>query len=269
MRRRSILSVVLTLLFGFALLAAPLASAQDAAPLPSVVSVIGYGEASAPAETATIQISIIDSNFGSPQVPQPGALPGARERKLVAGVVAALVDEGMAEDNIEVFAGPVVGGSGSFYGSALAILQFPLDAPDNARINELADASALAASDEFLLVSQLNALFIVADCNAIVSQAREAAVADAQAQAESQADLLGVTIGDVTSSVDLPIPSETDFGYYVPNAGASTCDEGGPSESAGLFRAPIYDPSLEPEVTAHSRIALSFNIEDSAEATPA
>lgn len=268
MRRRSILAV-LTLLFGFALLAAPFASAQDTVPTTAGVSVIGYGEASAPAETATILIAITDGSSGGPSIEQPGATPGARDRESVAGVVAALVDGGIAEDDIEVFAGPVVGGSGSFYGAARAFLRFPLGAPDNARINELVDAIALAAADEWLVVNQVNALFNVADCNAIVSQAREAAIADARAQAEVQAELLGVTIGNVTSSVDLPMTSETNVGYYVPNAETSTCDEGGSSENAGLFLAPIYDPSLEPEVTAHSRIALSFNIEDSAEATPA
>lgn len=269
MRRRSILSSVLTVLFGFALLAVPFASAQDAAPLTSVVSVIGYGEASAPAETATIHITITDGNYGGPPIAQPGATPGARDRESVAGVVAALVDAGIAEDEINVFVGTSVANAGSFSGPARAILQFPLDAPDNARINELVDASALAAADESLLVGQVSALFNVADCNAVISQAREAAIADAQEQAEVQAELLGVTIGDVTSSVDLPTTSEADLDYYGPFGAKSSCDEGGSSEDAGLFGAPIYDLSLEPRVAAHVQIALSFEIEESAEATPA
>lgn len=268
-RRSSILSSVLTVLFGFALISVPFASAQDAAAPASVVSVIGYGEASAPAETATIQISISEGNYSGPPIAQPGATPDARDRESASGVVAALVDAGIAEADIEVFVGPIVGTAGSFYGQARAILQFPLDAPDNARINELVDASALAAADEFLLVGQANARFSVAECDALVSQAREAAIANAQEQADVQAELLGVTIGEVTSSVDLPTTSETDIGYYGPFLQTSSCDADALSEQGrGLFGAPLYDPSLEPTVTAHSRIALSFAIEDTAEATP-
>lgn len=269
MRRRSILSEVLTLLFGFALFAAPLASAQDAAPLPSVVSVIGYGEASAPAETATIQLVITDSNYSGPPIAQPGGTPGARERESVAGVVAALVEAGIAEEDIEVFVGPSV----SFFGQARAILQLSVDAPESARINELLDASAIAAADESLLVGQVNARFGIEDCNGLISQAREAAIADARIQAEVQAELLGVTIGDVTSSIDLPTTEETDpgyFGYFGSFRPGSTCSPDVASgQGAGLFGAPVFDPSQEPNVTAYSRIGLTFRIEDAAEATPA
>lgn len=268
MRRSSIVSIVLTILLGFAAISVPIVSAQDvAAPAPGI-SVIGYGEARAPAESATIQIAISDANFGGPQIPQAGATPGARERESVSGVVAALVETGIAEEDIEVFVGPTTANAGSYFGPARAIVRFPLDAPDNARINEMVDASALAAADEALIIGQVNATFTVEDCEALVAVAREAAIADARNLAETQADLLGVTIGDVTSSVDLPLTSEPGFTYYGPHTETSTCDEGGLSESVGLFAAPIYDPSLDPEVVTHSRIILTFGIEDSAEATP-
>lgn len=268
MRRSPILSAVLTLLFGFALLAVPFASAQDAVPTTVGVSVIGTGEASAPAETATVRISIGESSYSGPPIAQPGATPGAQDRESVAGVVAALVDAGIAEEDIEVFVGPTVAGYGSYYGPSRAIVQFPVDAPDTARINELIDASVVAADDEWLQVGQVSALFSVADCNALISQAREAAIADAREQADVQAELLGVTIGDVTSSVDLPTIPEPDYGYYGRVGVRSTCNEGGSSAGAGLFQAPAYDPSREPEVTAHSRIALTFGLENTADATP-
>lgn len=268
MRRSSIVSVVVAILLGFAASSVPAVFAQDATTPPSVISVIGYGEARAPAESATIQIAIAEGNFGGPQLPQPGATPGARERESVSGVVAALVDAGVAEEDIEVFVGPAAASAGSYFGPARAILTFPLDTPDNARINEVVDASAVAAADEALIVGQVNAAFTVEDCEALVAAAREAAIGNARNQAETQAELLGVTIGDVTSSVDLPVTSETASTYYGPYAETSTCDEGGFSESAGLFEAPVYDPSMEPEVAAYSRIILTFGIEQSAEATP-
>jgi len=263
-------SVVLTILLGFAAISVPVVSAQEvAAPAPGI-SVIGYGEARAPAESATIQIAISEINFGGPQIPQAGATPGARERESVSGVVVALVNAGIAEEDVEVFVGPAVANAGSYFGPARAILTFPLDAPDNARIDEVVAASALAAADEALVVGQVNATFTVEDCDALVAVAREAAIADARNQADTQAELLGVTIGDVTSSVDLPVTStsEPGFTYYGPYGRTSTCDEGQSSESTGLFGAPFYDPSVEPEVAAHSRIMLTFGIEESAEATP-
>lgn len=270
MRRSSIVSVVMAILLGFAAGSVPAVSAQDATTPPSVISVIGYGEARAPAESATIQIAISDANFGGPQIPQAGATPGARERESVSGVVAALVEAGIAEADIEVFVGPTTASAGSYFGPARAIVTFPLDAPDNARINEVVDASALAAADEALIIGQVNATFSVDDCDALVAEAREAAIGNARNLAETQAELLGVTIGDVTSSVDLPVTStsEPGFTYYGPYTETSTCDEGGLSESVGLFAAPVYDPSVEPEVMAHSRIILTFGIEESAEATP-
>lgn len=266
MRRSSFLSAVLTFLFGFALLAVPFASAQDTVPPTAGISVIGYGEASAPAEMATVQITITDGNFSGPPIAQPGATPGARERESVAGAVAALVEAGIAEEDIEVFVGPSV----TFNSQAQAILQFPVDAPDNARINELVDASTVAAADESLVVGQVNARFGIEDCDGLISQAREAAISDAREQAEVQADLLGVTIGDVTGSADLPTTEETDFGYYGPFLLGSTCNPDIASgQGTGLFGAPVYDPSREPEVTARSRIALTFGLENATDATPA
>lgn len=49
----------------------------------------------------------------------------------------------------------------------------------------------------------------------------------------------------------------------------STCDEGASADQdSGLFGPPVYDPSQEPDVTAHSQVALSFAIEEVVEATP-
>lgn len=266
MQRRSFLPTVLAIIVGFALIPVPFAAAQDVAPVDSSVSVTGYGEALAPAETGTVRIAISGNTYGSPPVPQPGATPGARERESVAGVVAALVSGGIAEGDIAVFVGPFTTSVGSFYGPARAVLQFPLDAPTTDRITELVNAAAVAAADESLLVGQVNALFDTADCDALVSQAREAAIADAEAQALVQADLLGLTLGDVTSSTDLPAEPDQTGDYYGAYAASSTC-EGGEVSNDGFFSIPLYDPSREPEVTAHARIALTFTVEDSG-ATP-
>lgn len=269
MRRRSIVSIVLSVLCGVTLLATSPVVAQDVTVPESSVTVTGYGEASAPAESAIVQLSISEGNYGGPPVAEPGATPGARDREAVSGVVAALVDAGIAEDDIRVFVGSYVQNIGFSFGPPRAVVQFPVDAPDNATIDELVDAAAVAAADESLLVGQVSARFEVADCDTLVSQAREAAIADARARADVQAELLGVTIGDVTGSVDLPASPEAQYISYGPFGGTSTCPAGAQSEEdPSLYAIPPYDPSREPDVSAYAQVQLSFAIED-VEATPA
>lgn len=270
MRRGSIVSIVVTLIFAVGLLSSSAAVAQDVTVPDSSVTVIGYGEASAPAESAIIQLSISEGNYGGPPIAEPGATPGARDREAVSGVVSALVDAGINETDIQVYVGSYIQNIGVSFGPPRAIVQFPLDAPDNARIAELVDAAAVAAADESLLIGQVGAQFEVEDCASLFSQAREAAIADARERADVQAELLGVTIGDVTGSVDLPSSGEQQYIYYGPFGGGSYCLPGASGgEDPSLYAIPPYDPSQEPEVSAYAQVQLSFAIEEVGEATPA
>jgi len=250
------LTLVLTFLFSSALWAAPIASAQDVPSTPTGITVIGYGEASAPAETATLLLSINDSEYRGPQSVQPGATPGAAERENVAPAVASLVDAGVPEDDIKVITGPSVVNAAGFSGPAIAILRITLDAPTLEQITGLVDAASVGASEENLIVGGVGATYGVEDCDALDRQAREAAVADARDRADVQAELLEVTLGGLTGSNELP------SGYYGPGGGANDCSPISPLGVAfESINYPSFDPTAEPVVEIYAQVQLSFAIE--------
>lgn len=256
MGRKSMVTLVLTFFLGSAVWAAPITSAQDVPSAATGVTVIGYGEASAPAETATLLLSINETEYQGPQSVQPGATPGAEEREIVAPAVASLVDAGVAEDDIDVITGPSVANTAGFSGPAIAILRITLDAPTMEGLNGLIDAASVGAAEENLIVGGVGATYGVEDCDALDRQAREAAVADARDRADVQAELLEVTLGDVTGSNDLPT------GYYGPGGGVNGCSPvstfGFPFES---FNYSSFDPTAEPVVEIYAQVQLSFSIE--------
>lgn len=256
MGRTSTMTLVLAFLFGSCLLAAPAAASQEIAAGTTGVSVIGYGEASAPAESATLLLSLNEANYGGPPSPEPGATPGTEEREKTAPVVASLVDAGVSEDDIEVITGPSIANSGSFSGPTTAVLRIALDdAPTLDWINGLIDAAGVGAADESLLVGGVVALYEVDDCDALDREAREAAIEDARARADVQAELLGVTLGDITGSSDLP------SGFYGPATESSGC---APLSTFGspfdFFSYRSFDPTAEPVVEIYAQVQLTFAI---------
>ncbi len=211
MRRRSIPLSILLVSVSVMLTGASLVSAQDAPAPSSTVSVVGYGEASTPAESAIIQLTVSGDPYGPPPVPRPGATPGAEEREAIQPIIAALVDAGLHEEEIEILVGPFVGETFSAYGPALAVLRFSLESPDLARISELVDAATSGAADEGLTIG---GLYEVADCEALEREARDSATAHARANADVQAELLGVEIGEVIGSQDIPAEIVSSPVYY-------------------------------------------------------
>lgn len=92
-----------------ALLAVPIGVAAQ--PADSTITVPGFGSASAPADSATIQLVVGEPAYGPPQPLPPGAVPGEQERRAVPSVVEALVAEGVAESDIMVLVRPYVSDS--------------------------------------------------------------------------------------------------------------------------------------------------------------
>lgn len=266
MRRRVLPLAPFLISLGVLLMGAPLVSAQDALVATPLVTVVGYGEASVPAETAQIQLTVSGNNYGPPPVPRPGGTPGAEERESVAPIVAALVDAGIDEEQIDVLVGPFIGGAFAFNGPAIAVLRFSIESPDLARIRELVDAASVGAADEGLLIGPVGALYEVADCAPLERDAREAAIADARANAEVQAELLGVTTGNVVGSRDIPV----DLGMASIQYGEVPADQGcSPLVDVALSTnlVPI-DPTVEPMVTVRMQVEVSFEITEEDAATP-
>lgn len=267
MRKSSILQTVIAIVLGTTLFGSAVAQAQEA---PSGLTVVGYGQASAPADTATIEFVVGDGYYGQPQPPEPGATPGAEEREAVAPVVASLTDAGVPEDDIEVIVAPYVSERYGFGGPAIALFRINLTNPDTQRITELIDAASVGAAEERLIVSGIAVSYGIEDCTALEREAKEQAIADARQQADVQAELLDVSVGELLASRDIPVESEPAFGPYGPSFPGGPCDPLGRSSAIlGMFSVSPFDPTTEPMVTVYAQVELTFGMSAGAEATPA
>jgi uncharacterized protein YggE len=261
-------SIVVTLL-GLALMGTPFVAAQGGSSILPGITVTGHGEATAPADTATLNIIVSEANYGPPVVPQPGVVPGERERTAVAPIVASLVDGGIAEDQIDVIVGASVVDFGTYAGPAMAIIRFTVDSPTLEQITGLVDGATAAAADERLLIGRTSAVYGVADCATLETQARELAVADARDRAEAMAGFLDVSLGDIIASHDVAPETQAGFGPYGPVVPMNTCTSTDAATSLfGAISLPPFDPTAEVEVSAYAEIELTFEMSFDFGATP-
>ncbi len=257
---------IIAIILGTALLGPMVAYAQDN---PAGVTVVGYGQASAPAESATLRFVIGEATYGPPTAPDPDATPGAQEREAIAPVIASLTNAGVPDEGIEVIIGPYVRDSYGFGGPAIALLRVELNEPDSQGITELVDAASIGAAQERLLISQVGVIYSVEDCAALEREAREQAIADARQRADVQAGLLNVTIGDLLASRDLPSSLDTALTFYGPIQQASGC---APFDVSGAvvtpYNWPSFDPTADAEVIVYAQVELTFSMAGDTEATP-
>lgn len=253
---------VLGLLLTLSLIYLPTAAAQSDDGDTSTLSVIGYGEATAPADAATIQIAIGTDSYGPPQPLQVGATPGARERESLAPVVASLVASGLIEEDITLIVGPYVAEFGGYGGPSIGVVRFSIDSPDPARISELVDAASVGASEERLLVNRVGVQYSVSDCAPLLSEARQMAIEDAREQAELQANLLNVSLGDLQAARDLAVESDPVVSVYGFSPAGNTCSAGGSdADTASPLQLPSFDPSVDAEVSAYAEVELTLEME--------
>jgi uncharacterized protein YggE len=268
MRRVPLLSSVVAFLLGSLLLAAPLATAQTVPPPLAGISVLGSGQASATAETATV-VLMLGSNFyyEDPKMMEPvTATPTAPPEEVVVPVINALVGAGVPETGIEILANPYSGDYGPGGGPMTVLLRFELQNPTTEGISQILDAALPAARDAGLFVNMSGVIYGVADCATLEREARIAAIADAREQASVQAELLDLSVGDVIASRD-DIYSAMMYGGYVP-INSCTSQVYSPSIST-LYSAPPFDPSMPAEVMVVVNVDLTFEIVPASEATPA
>ena len=266
MRCRTIVQSVLATLLGLLLIGSPLAAQGDTGSLTGI-TVTGYGTATAPAARATIVLSLAETNYGPQTTLQPGSTPGASERKSVAPAIEALVAAGLDEDQIELIIGPSVRDVGSYGGPAIALLRFTLDSPTPDRISELIDAATVGAADERLILGRAGVRYEVDDCEPLLIDAREHALADARENALRQADLMNVSLGSITGTRD--VRAESDTMLYGSPLVLAACTPGADAANPyAPFNLPTFDPTAEAEVIATMGLDVSFEIEDSSDATP-
>jgi uncharacterized protein YggE len=266
----SVVRTVVVVILGMLVAGPSPVTAQGTSGVHSGISVIGHGEAHAPADTATLHITVGEGNYAGPALPQPGVLPGERERESVAPIVEAIVGTGVDEDQIEVLVGPSIAELWTYFGPATAIVRVTVDNPGREQLGELVDTAALAAADERLVVGRVSATYAVEDCAPLEREAREMAVSDALSKADVMAELIGVTRDDVVGTRDVPSESQAAFGPYGFVASPSACGlEDVSLSAAAAYAQPPFDPAAEPLVTAYAAVEVSFAIVDAANATPA
>lgn len=244
--------------------------AQTSSPGPGI-TVIGYGESTAPAETAEIQLIVAQEEYGPPRAPDPNATPGVQERQAVEPVVESLQAAGIAAESIEVVVGPAIS---TFYGPGgrgIARVDVRVDVPTQERIVELIDAATVGAARNSQVLGLVGVGFGVSDCATLEREAREAALADAWSRAEMQAELMGLALGQPISSSDIP-PTQpghfnTYYGLYAPTQTACAPAVHVPTGGSPVT-LPTFDPTLVAEVNVYAQVSVTFAAEEVGAATP-
>lgn len=254
------IAVVLSLLF----ITTPVATAQPAVTTLPGITVLGMGQVSVPAETATIVLMLgSGAYYKDPAMmeEQPAATPASSPEVMTEPVIAALVAAGVPETDIELISNPFTGDYGPYGGPALVTLVFTLQDPDAEQISTILMAGIDAATAGGMYVNMTSALYGVADCATLEREARAAAIADARDKATVQAELLDVSLGDVVASRDDVYGAVTYGGVYGGIMQNNTCTlRGGFDSMSILYSAPTFDPGVEPSVTVSAYVELTFEI---------
>jgi uncharacterized protein YggE len=236
-----------------ATLAAQRVAAQGVPGQTPGIVVTGVGTASAPAESATVQVIVGPEMYGGPVA---ATLTDADLAPITDAVVGAGVDEAAIEIYIpatnSMFSGP--GGPGN------ALLEFTLLNPTDASMRALSDALYQAATTARLSVQHLGVRYSATDCATLQQVATDAAVADARARAERLAKSLNAQLGTLTQAMDAI------YGTGLPDSCAPQ-GFGGYGPYGPNITNP-YDPSVAVEATATAQVMLTFEMEPSAGATP-
>jgi hypothetical protein len=248
------------------------AVAQTATGLEPGIVAVGFGQATAPAETAKLQFLLGSSTmFGGGMVyveeepvtgeatPGPGAMPpGAMggqasvTEEQLAPIVSALVAAGATEADITVTV-PVISDSFGPGGPNMGEILVQVDRPQGELLQTLVDSVFDSASGVGLVVLTAGAMYEPADCAALVQQAREEAIADARVRAEGLAKGLAVSLGDLVQASETP---------YFGIPGGTSCAPEGMDSSYGPYGPGTY-PSFDPRQTDAStsiQVVLTFAI---------
>ncbi|HYM14560.1 MAG TPA: SIMPL domain-containing protein [Dehalococcoidia bacterium] len=206
------------------------------------LTVVGFGQAQATADAATLTIylgaqvvggPIVVPNTGPNQPPQPTPISDAD----VQAVVDAIKGQGVADSDIRVDrAAPM---------ATIAATVRHLDAL--AAIEQ----AAKKAADERGLSPSTNVIYSVTHCASLEQAAQRAAVSDANTRVSSLAGALNVSVGAIVGA-----------GYTVyPAFGANACESGGvvPYPLANA-RGAAATAGVTPEIQLNASVTVTFAI---------
>jgi hypothetical protein len=283
---RTILAIVVVVLGVQVFAVAPRGAVAQTTPgqEPGIVAA-GFGRASGPAVSAEVQIIVSRDFYGTMVVEEfpveeeevtgspvagegetppmeggPVGPPALTEEDL-APIVDAIVAAGVPSDQIQVISPAFSSMFTGWGGPGGAQLRFEVPNPTLDGLTALVLAVNDAAVAQGITVQHTGVHYVGGDCEALVQEARVAAVADARARAEGLADALGVALGDLTQAADNL--------YYGPYGGISGTGGCGPSTpedfgpyGPGMLAA--FDPTVPAEAVAYAQVTLTFALGASA-----
>jgi uncharacterized protein YggE len=230
---------------------------------PSIV-VTGTGGASAPAETALLQLLIVRTapysrDFAADTPPATSASGDVS----IAPVIDAIQSVGILESAIRVVSSPTLISVCSVSAKCSAArVDVTVDNPDLDTLNAIVDAAGEAAGKQELTVQDVGVGYGVADCHPLHAKARDAAAADARGRAEAQAKTLGVGLGTLVVSSETA-PTEPDDANGCPPFHPTSSDAWWTPGSVGLT-VPPFDPLAPPQVAVSLQVTLAYAIKTNA-----
>jgi hypothetical protein len=229
--------------------------AQAIMPTPGspTLAVTGYGRAFAPADQVAILLAYTLNYYPEPpsdtSIPTPILPPTAQESDLQP-VVDALVGAGIPRSDISF--------SREAYNPQVVRMIVRVANPSRERVNTLVQlAGGTPARESKLALTVTNLVFTARDCPATEASAREAAVADARAQATALANDTGVELGELLS-----VTGYGTWGYIGPSSSKCPANISEVLRYAAQYGTVIpYDPSLPLDISLDFSVSLTYSID--------
>jgi len=230
------------------------------------LTVQGFGRATAPADSARVQFVVTGGYDSYPrEVPVPAPVePGVEPSEEIfpepttstlteedlEPLVEAIQAQGVSEGDIEVTIFPGGGYYGPYGPEDTARVTVTLRDVD--KVGSVVEAGAAAVNEsDSLILQNIGATYRVDDCDALLDEARGAAIEDGRDNAGALAKALGVSRGALLAAWE----------YSYDPTGYSACTEDAYSYSPYEYEGPPYDPAAPAEVQIVSNVSLTYAIE--------
>ncbi len=238
------------------------------------LTVQGFGRATTPADSARVQFVVTQGRdyYAEPVPDEPRPVPEGVVPREIAPVspprvieedlgklVKAIEGQGVSGDDIEV---TVIPGEGYYEPfSLVATARVTVTLRDVDKVGPVVEAGSTAVelltltSSRYpsgtLFLQNVGVSYRVDDCDALLDEARGAAIEDARDNGEGLADALGVSRGALLAAWE----------YSYDPTGYSACAEDSYSYDPYEYEGPPYNPAAPAEVQIVSNVSLTYAIQ--------
>jgi uncharacterized protein YggE len=228
---------------------------------PNGVSAVGSATQKVPADRAFVVVARGDDGFSSSSgssftigpggapvsVPTSTTVAPAQEHDAVR---AALRPLGIASDAIG-FSLPDSSGSNGPAGSGVVQVEVPV-----AKLPKIGIAVVTAIKNVVGTTRGQGLRFAIRDCTAVLSTARDKAVADAHTRAQALATAAGVALGDLTAVSEQPAQASP-FAYLA-SGGQGLCGSSAADVVTTASNTPIAALDAKPEVELRESVSATY-----------